>query len=237
MTSNLFSDFFIAPDFFDYFLAMRKLLETDDTLYCVSAWNDNGKENYVDPSAIDLLYRSDFFPGLGWMMTRKLWNEIGHNWPKGFWDDWMRAPAQRKGRACIRPEISRTKTFGRIGVSHGQFYDQYLKFIKLNSSPFPFQDYDMSYLTKEKYDKDFTERVYAMPEVSSVQATEEGTEEVRVTYRNKYEFEDIARRYGIMKDLKAGVPRTAYKGVVTIYRNNHRIFIAPPKDWQGYQEN
>lgn len=34
-----------------------------------------------------------------------------------YWDDWMRRPEQRKDRACIRPEISRTRTFGKIGVS------------------------------------------------------------------------------------------------------------------------
>lgn len=34
-----------------------------------------------------------------------------------YWDDWMREPAQRKNRACIRPEISRTSTFGKEGVS------------------------------------------------------------------------------------------------------------------------
>lgn len=32
-------------------------------------------------------------------------------------DDWMRAPTQRKHRVCIRPEISRTRTFGKVGVS------------------------------------------------------------------------------------------------------------------------
>lgn len=34
-----------------------------------------------------------------------------------FWDDWMREPEQRKNRSCIHPEISRSKTFGRTGVS------------------------------------------------------------------------------------------------------------------------
>jgi len=34
-----------------------------------------------------------------------------------FWDDWMRQPAQRQERACIRPEIPRTSTFGKVGVS------------------------------------------------------------------------------------------------------------------------
>ncbi|XP_066916420.1 alpha-1,3-mannosyl-glycoprotein 2-beta-N-acetylglucosaminyltransferase-like [Clytia hemisphaerica] len=230
-------DIEIASDFFDYFLATRKLLEVDNTLFCVSAWNDNGKEDSVDPSAIDVLYRSDFFPGLGWMMTRKLWNEIGPNWPKGFWDDWMRDPKQRKDRSCIRPEISRTKTFGRIGVSQGQFYDQYLKYIRLNNQAFPFRDYDLSYLMKSKYDEEFLEKVYTTPEVDSQQATSKGASDVRITYNNHYEFENFARRFGLMSDFKAGVPRTAYHGVVTFFRGGHRIYIAPPKNWKGYKEH
>ena len=83
----------------------------------------------------DLLYRSDFFPGLGWMLTKDLWLEFQTKWPKAsvlpmfyqtsadryfffsFWDDWIREPEQRKDRACIRPELSRSRTFGKIGVS------------------------------------------------------------------------------------------------------------------------
>ena len=63
-------DLDVSPDFFDYFRGTRWLLEKDPTLYCVSAWNDNGKPSLIDKNAHDLLYRSDFFPGLGWMLTR-----------------------------------------------------------------------------------------------------------------------------------------------------------------------
>lgn len=41
-------DLEVAPDFFSYFSALRRLLEEDDTLWCVSAWNDNGKPDNVD---------------------------------------------------------------------------------------------------------------------------------------------------------------------------------------------
>ena len=47
-------------------------LKTAQSLFCVSAWNDNGKANIIDESRPDLLYRSDFFGGLGWMMTRQV---------------------------------------------------------------------------------------------------------------------------------------------------------------------
>ncbi|TMW40719.1 hypothetical protein DOY81_014201 [Sarcophaga bullata] len=51
------------------------------------------------------------------MLTRQLWQELAVKWPKSFWDDWIRHPEQRKNRVCIRPEISRTRTFGKVGVS------------------------------------------------------------------------------------------------------------------------
>lgn len=77
-----------------------------------------GKADLVDvKNGTGLLYRTDFFPGLGWMLTRELWDELGPKWPRSYWDDWVRAPEQRSGRACIRPEISRTRTFGKKGVS------------------------------------------------------------------------------------------------------------------------
>jgi alpha-1,3-mannosyl-glycoprotein beta-1,2-N-acetylglucosaminyltransferase len=40
-------DLDIAPDFFEYFKALYPVLKSDPTLYCVSAWNDNGKEGLV----------------------------------------------------------------------------------------------------------------------------------------------------------------------------------------------
>jgi alpha-1,3-mannosyl-glycoprotein beta-1,2-N-acetylglucosaminyltransferase len=77
-------DLEVAPDFFEYFLATYPLLARDRSLYCVSAWNDNGKRNLIDVNAAGLLYRSDFFPGLGWMLTSDLWTELGPKWPKGW---------------------------------------------------------------------------------------------------------------------------------------------------------
>lgn len=43
-------DLNVSPDFFAYFAAMYKVLAADSTLYCVSAWNDNGKKSLIDTS-------------------------------------------------------------------------------------------------------------------------------------------------------------------------------------------
>ncbi|XP_023726250.1 alpha-1,3-mannosyl-glycoprotein 2-beta-N-acetylglucosaminyltransferase isoform X3 [Cryptotermes secundus] len=146
-------DLDIAPDFFEYFLGTYPILKRDPTLWCVSAWNDNGKAGLVDENAPDLLYRTDFFPGLGWMLTKSVWAELAPKWPSSYWDDWVRQPEQRRNRACIRPEISRTRTFGKIGVSNGHFYEKHLKYIKLNEKFVPFTQKNLTYLLKDDFDR------------------------------------------------------------------------------------
>ena len=44
-------DLDISPDFFEYFLATYPLLHADPSLWCVSAWNDNGKAELVSDEA------------------------------------------------------------------------------------------------------------------------------------------------------------------------------------------
>jgi alpha-1,3-mannosyl-glycoprotein beta-1,2-N-acetylglucosaminyltransferase len=56
------------------------------------------------------------------MMGKDLWRELKPKWPAAHWDDWLRKEANRKGRACIRPEVSRNFNFGDKGASGGQFY-------------------------------------------------------------------------------------------------------------------
>lgn len=229
-------DLDFSPDFFEYFTATYPILKADPTLWCVSAWNDNGKTGMVEEDP-ELLYRSDFFPGLGWMMEKHVWLELGPKWPDSFWDDWLRHPDQRKGRVCIRPEICRTSTFGKKGVSKGLFYDKHLKFIKLNEKPVEFTKKDLTYLIKEKYDPTFHDKVYSSPLVSVndvVSGGKKGLPSLRVQYSNKEEFKSAAKTLGIMDDFKAGVPRVAYQGVVSFMHNGQRVFLSPPNNWNGY---
>ncbi|CAL1529618.1 unnamed protein product [Lymnaea stagnalis] len=229
-------DLDVSPDFYEYFSATYPILERDPLLWCVSAWNDNGKDGMVSQEA-DLLYRTDFFPGLGWMIERKLWMELRPKWPDTFWDDWMRHPEQRKGRECIRPEICRTSTFGKKGVSKGLYFDKHLKFIKLNTEFVPFTKMDLSYLDKANYDELFIKKVYSAPQLTEGQVKlgdRAADTVVRVEYRDKSSFKTLAKQLGIMDDFKAGVPRAAYRGVVSFMFKNRRIYLAPPQDWKGY---
>uniref|UniRef100_A0A8C6UAM5 Alpha-1,3-mannosyl-glycoprotein 2-beta-N-acetylglucosaminyltransferase n=1 Tax=Neogobius melanostomus TaxID=47308 RepID=A0A8C6UAM5_9GOBI len=230
-------DLEVAPDFFEYFRALYPILRDDSSLWCVSAWNDNGRDALVDPAKAHVLHRTDFFPGLGWMLTRDLWAELEPKWPTAFWDDWMRQPEQRRERSCVRPEISRTITFGRKGVSLGQFFDQYLRYIKLNTEFVPFTKQDLTYLLREKYDEKFIIEVYSAPlvrieELQGGKLREPGP--YRVQYSSRDSFKVFARNLGAMDDLKSGVPRTGYRGVVSFLYRGRRVYLAPPEGWTQY---
>lgn len=209
-------------------------------LWCVSAWNDNGKEQSIDLNAVSLLYRSDFFPGLGWMMSRKLWQELKPKWPAGFWDDWLREPENRKGRQCIRPEVSRTMMtpLGKRGASKGQFFDKHLAKVVLSNASVSFTTMNLDYLLNPRYDTEFNRLVYSESPLMSIDDAvsfsmqNSGTgRSIRVEYTGNIDYIRKADKLRVMHDFKAGVPRTAYRGIVSCFLNGVRIFLVPDRQF------
>eukprot|EP00823_Brevimastigomonas_motovehiculus_P006310 TRINITY_DN5205_c0_g1_i1.p1 TRINITY_DN5205_c0_g1~~TRINITY_DN5205_c0_g1_i1.p1 ORF type:complete len:516 (+),score=121.92 TRINITY_DN5205_c0_g1_i1:185-1732(+) len=246
-------DMFVAPDFYEYFAALIPLLSQDPSVYCVSAWNDNGQEKFVrDPTA---LYRTDCFPGLGWMITKKLWEELRPGW-KSFWDDWMRLPAQRKGRSCIVPEINRVYTFGKEGASSGAGFEEYLRPIKLNSIAVDWPSIDLANMAEEPYN----EWLYSVvntatpsriedllssthlpsssqfqsanePLVSAISKDKQRMRFYSIDYSDLRDLSQLLGRFRLMDDHKDGVPRASYKGIILFYFRDYRILFRPT-DWR-----
>ncbi|KDP36676.1 hypothetical protein JCGZ_07894 [Jatropha curcas] len=223
-------DMEIAPDFFNYFEAAADLLDKDKSIMAVSSWNDNGQKQFVyDPYT---LYRSDFFPGLGWMLTRPIWDELSPKWPKAYWDDWLRLKENHKGRQFIRPEVCRTYNFGEHGSSLGQFFKQYLEPIKLNDVQVDWKSMDLRYLMEDEYPKYYANILKKAKAVHGNDAVLKAYNiegDVRIQYKDQSDFERIARQFGIFEEWKDGVPRTAYKGIVVFrYQTQRRVFLVGP---------
>lgn len=239
-------DIEIAPDFFEYFTAMAPILDADPTgLLCASAWNDNGLSGMVKDNS--QVYRSDFFPGLGWMLTRAVWEELSPKWPRAYWDDWLREPPQRKGRHILRPEVSRTYHIGVEGVSRGQ-YSNFLTNIALSQDFYPFTapPVPLSYLQREAWDQFYVEAVKRSTEVNRLSfstakqellarglpSNEDYYIGLKIYYtsldgRGDDSFTSLARWAGCMDNIKANVPRTAYRGIVTIWKDGVLLHIVP----------
>jgi len=224
-------DMEISSDFFSYFGAMLPLLRQDPMLYCVSAWNDNGYANLVMDSRA--VYRTEFFPGLGWMMERSLWDEIRDRFAVAFWDEFMRRPDVRKNRHCIRPEISRSFTFGEEGTSAGQFFKTHLSKIKLNDEPVDWETENLQFLsTPESFDRYLTHRMQQARRVDLGDVDSEAHPGValRLEYDDKTQYKKIANKFGLMQDEKEGVRRMAYRGCIPLAWSGSRVFLHT-KNW------
>uniref|UniRef100_UPI00358F1449 protein O-linked-mannose beta-1,2-N-acetylglucosaminyltransferase 1 n=1 Tax=Myxine glutinosa TaxID=7769 RepID=UPI00358F1449 len=132
-------DLDVSVDFFGFFSQTIGLMDLDDSIYCVSAWNDQGYEHTAEDPA--LLYRVESMPGLGWVLARSLYKgELEAKWPTPDklwdWDVWMRMDAQRRGRECVVSDVSRTFHFGTLGINmNAYFQDTYFKKHKFNTVP------------------------------------------------------------------------------------------------------
>ena len=71
------------------------------------------------------------------------------------------------------------------------------------------------------------QRVDDVGDIERVAAAAAADEPLLLSYSSMPDFARIANYLHIMNDEKAGVPRTAYHGIVSIRRKNKLIFIAP----------
>lgn len=144
-------DMVFSPDFLRFFLETGWLLDTDPTLFCISSWNDNGFRRFAQNGAV--LRRTEYFPGLGWMIKRELWeSEWREKWPGSLypnravtgWDHWLRLPDQTLGRHCIFPEVPRNRNRGSQGANvRSSEFDSHLRRIAFN------EDKDVVYQNME----------------------------------------------------------------------------------------
>lgn len=125
-------DLLFSPDFIRYFEAVSPLLDHDPSVFVLSAWNDNGFFEGADPRR---LMRTQYFPGLGWLLSRRLWaTELRDKWPSTHWDHWLRNEKQHKGRESVFPMVPRTFHAGAQGTFMDSWHhNRYFAPVKFNT--------------------------------------------------------------------------------------------------------
>ncbi|KAL8228914.1 hypothetical protein R6Q57_013814 [Mikania cordata] len=122
-----------------------------------------------------------------------------------------------------------------LGSSLGQFFQQYLKPIKLNNVQVS-NNLDFQYLMWDKFLRHFADLLKnAKPLFGNdlVLKTNNVIGDVRIHYTDQSHFKNIARQFGIFEEWKDGIPRTAYKGVVVFrHQTFKRVFLVGPKSLQ-----
>eukprot|EP00058_Branchiostoma_floridae_P001585 XP_002587073.1 hypothetical protein BRAFLDRAFT_102994 [Branchiostoma floridae] len=164
------------PGFLRYFGQTLSLLDQDDSVFSVSAWNHNGFEGLSqDPS---LVYRTEDFPATGWVVRRSVWeSEVRgkeaaccmvfpwHSWFGGDhchcnhvlficspWHSWF--GGDLKGREVLVPDVSRVEYIVREGLFEDDAFRQDY-FPGRSSNSEPVQDVsDVQKLSRDVYEEE-----------------------------------------------------------------------------------
>eukprot|EP00408_Alexandrium_pacificum_P038215 CAMPEP_0171286830 /NCGR_PEP_ID=MMETSP0790-20130122/69228_1 /TAXON_ID=2925 /ORGANISM="Alexandrium catenella, Strain OF101" /LENGTH=167 /DNA_ID=CAMNT_0011756313 /DNA_START=6 /DNA_END=509 /DNA_ORIENTATION=+ len=161
-----------------------------------------------------------------------MWSEVRSRWAEAYWDEFMRRPDVRKGRHCLRPEVSRSSTFGEQGTSAGQFFKKHLSRIRLSSEPLQWSSLDISALASPAaFDAHLAGelRAAARVQLSEVDAHDHRGENLRIVYDDKSEYAKVAKKFELMPDEKEGVRRMSYRGVIPFSWRGNRIFLHTAK--------
>uniref|UniRef100_A0A7S4DZD4 alpha-1,3-mannosyl-glycoprotein 2-beta-N-acetylglucosaminyltransferase n=1 Tax=Lotharella globosa TaxID=91324 RepID=A0A7S4DZD4_9EUKA len=215
-------DLLVAPDFFSYFMQASKLLALDSSLFCISAWNDNGLGSVAQDKK--RLYRTDYFSGLGWMISRSEWLRLRSKWPdvpSTGWDHWMRLSTSNNGRECIVPIVSRTKHIGEHGVNVQSNQNHiYSKWAFSDVEPAPASFGDLSYLLHDAYEE------FVKSQVSLAYQNDGGL----VLYTLET-WRGVASRH----QLWANQPRGTHRGLILVKQGKegdvYKVFADKRKAW------
>lgn len=226
-------DLLFSPDFLDYFKAIVPVIEKDPTVFIASAWNDNGFRGKVRD--INGLRRTEFFPGLGWLLSRRLYiEELEPIWPSEHWDHWLRSDFVSKGRETVYPQVSRSFHNGVVGTfMNVDTHNRYFKGIDYN------RKIDTSWskvaylqVVKDVYEQRIKELIDKCIHVLSIDDlfSDKGVGKVHCvwidlnfepSFNGIHEFEPISRFFRLWHEHKRG----AHKGVHEFYWKNRYVVI------------
>lgn len=159
-------DLVLAPDFLSLFRSTAWLLVEDPSLWCISAWNDVGFTATFNDNC--RLLRTSYFPGLGFLLPKRVYLEMRKEWPAAptmGWDYWTRVFFRTHEKECVIPEVPRSRHLGRGGSSvktakQSQYFDSLgLAAVESSCGPglageAPCRQFgDVSYLIDAEYEK------------------------------------------------------------------------------------
>jgi len=143
----------------------------------------------------------------------------------------MRQSHVRKGRQCIYPEVSRTKTFGDKGTSEGEFFKEYFEPMVLNKLVIDWDNLELGYLTSASiYDK-YVSSILAnatrcrVQELLSNNTIPDGG--VVVHYADEQSYLNIARQLPhMLPHIHEHLIRCSYKGHVLMRFKGRRLILS-----------
>eukprot|EP00434_Breviolum_minutum_P005702 symbB.v1.2.005024.t1/scaffold287.1/size239285/2 len=100
-------DLIFSSGLYSFLSQLHPLLFQDESLWCISAWNDYSFSSFVKD--VSVVLRSDWFAGRAFMVTLQLIRqELLPNWSlQQRWRPLLRQLASAGSKECLMPEVSR----------------------------------------------------------------------------------------------------------------------------------
>eukprot|EP00434_Breviolum_minutum_P018029 symbB.v1.2.015897.t2/scaffold1195.1/size134849/8 len=221
------NDLILAPDFLWYFRLAGSLLDRDASLWCISSWNDNGFRDIVSDEK--KLFRTDYFPGLGWMIRNDTWSMLAPEWPNfpsTGWDHWLRhgVPSLRF-RDCVFPEVPRSKHVDNKGTNVKAGSGIYKLLEKMAFSKLPHGElHDVSYLLRDRYEaslQKLLQDAQLAPSLESLRHAIPTPQYYKLPYVRE-EFSTVAKAL----QLYPGQPRGARRGIILSHHPVSHVPVA-----------
>jgi alpha-1,3-mannosyl-glycoprotein beta-1,2-N-acetylglucosaminyltransferase len=212
-------DLLFSPDFLEFFYKVYPVMQRNEKIYVASAWNDNGHEKVTRYR--DVVKQTDFFPGLGWLCTRKLWNKLEPKWPKANWDWGVR---NMKLGYVIHPEIPRDYHIGVKGTfMNKNLHNQLFKYVKYNQDPsFTWDGVSLDY--HDDYDRFLINKMrnadFATPETKLSKIKND----LVIVYKldnEKKQWTSIGRKLHIWHETG----RAMYKKIIDIWVGDYKVLL------------
>eukprot|EP00434_Breviolum_minutum_P003091 symbB.v1.2.002721.t1/scaffold146.1/size298692/2 len=136
----------------------------------------------------------------------------------------LRRPDVRKNRHCIRPEISRSYTFGE----EGQFFKKHLGKIKLNDVLVDWSKQDLSHLQSAQAFDDYLTgqiKLATAATTDTIDSFATQSKVLRIMYEDPKYKGTVAQKFDLMPDEKEGIRRMSYRGVIPLAWLSNRIYL------------
>lgn len=235
-------DLELSPDFLEYFELTIPVVENDDTLITASLWNDIGYINNSKDKA--RILRTNYFPGLGWWLSKKVWDDLlKDDWPTREWDWYVRAVANKNKLDSLIPEVPRDYHVANSGTyMRKAFFDRHFKNININrDSEFRWSKRAVEFLSPSKTYKEYIMSVIDdANQINTIDAAEYGRvnimwieglgkiEKKRLGGRRCKKFFEVT---GIWFDEQV---RADWRGIKQIWyepTNSHLLIIDCDSEW------
>ena len=175
------------------------------------------------------MYRTGYFPGLGWMIRREKWeHDLRQSWPRkpstGF-DHWLRVHTETSGEnECIYPAVPRTRHTSSRGtnVNSAESVAKFKRYVHASDRT-DFTVQDLSRLLHSEYSKELKNIVTGARVYDSLQALMSSGETTKtsVVYFLEENFASIARSL----NLPFSAPRCTHHGVVQTRFRGADLFL------------